>query len=74
MNYSISGTGKIGHLEKSKIRPFPHIVYTHTPARDRNTHSKEIKDQNVKKKLFLIFRKEKYRRIFYTIQIFIKIY
>ena len=59
MNYSISGTGKIGHLEKSKIRPFPHIVYTHTPARDRNTHSKEIKDQNVKKKSFFNFQKRK---------------
>ena len=55
MNYSINGTGKIGHLEKSKIRPFPHIVYTHMPQ-VRNTQSKEIKDLNVKKNLFLIFR------------------
>lgn len=51
MNYSISGTGKIGHLEKVKLGLFL-TLYTHTPARDRNTHSKEIKDQNEKKIFF----------------------
>jgi len=63
MNYSINGTGKIGHLEKSKIRPFPHIVHTHTHThthtRDRNTQSKEIKDRNMKKKILFNFQKKR---------------
>ena len=74
MKYSINGTGKIGHLEKSKIRPFPHIVYTHTHTHTHThvtgTHNpRRLKIEMWKKNIFLSFRKEKYRRIFYTISI-----
>lgn len=49
---------KLAIWKKVKLGLFL-TLYTHTPARDRNTHSKEIKDQNVKKKSFFNFQKKR---------------